>query len=103
MKKIGIIGLGLILSGCASEKPVSETITENAINQATAIEQSLPSECKSAAIITQLSVLKSEIKNISVACETEKDQITQEKNSWKLGFWGLIIVIGVYIVRKILK
>ncbi len=103
MKKTGIIALGLILSGCASEKPASETIADNAINATTGLEQTLKEECKTSAIKTQLMVIKTEIRNITKSCNTEKNQITQEKNSWKLGFWGLIIIIGVYIIRKIFK
>jgi PBP1b-binding outer membrane lipoprotein LpoB len=103
MKKIGVIVLGLILSGCASEKPTSETIADNAINATTGLEQTLTEECKTDAIKTQLAVIKSEIRNITKSCNIEKDQITREKNSWQLGFWGLIIIIGAYIVRKVLK
>lgn len=95
--------LTILLSGCAREEPVSQTISENAINATTALEQSLTAECKTDSIKTQLAVIKTEIRAVNKACQTEKEHITREKNSWKLGFWGLIIIIGVYIIRKILK
>lgn len=95
--------LMLTLSGCAREEPVSQTISENAINATTALEQSLTVECKTDSIKTQLTVIKTEIMAVNKACQTEKEQITREKNSWKLGFWGLIIIMGAYIIRKILK
>lgn len=103
MKTITLISVSLLLFGCAKTSPLSETISENAINATTALEKTLSTECKTDAIKTQLTVIKSEIRNITKSCNIEKDQITREKNSWKLGFWGLIIIIGAYIVRKILK
>lgn len=98
-----IIGLGLILSACAKELPISETVAENAINATTALEQSLSADCKTDAIITQITVVKTQIRAISSACQTEKEIITSEKLRWKWSFWGVIVLIGLYIARKILK
>lgn len=91
------------LCGCAKTDTVSETIANNAINATTALEQSLPAECKTESINTQFTVIKTEIRAIKSACEQEKEIITQEKLKWKYSFIGLVIIIGVYIARKILK
>lgn len=95
--------LTVLLSGCARETPVSETLTENAINATTALEQTLPSECKSDAIVTQITVIKTEIRAIKSACQTEKDEITRDKLKWKLAFWALVGVVAAYILRKVMK
>lgn len=95
--------LVLLLAGCSKSEPVSNTIADNAVNTVVAVEKALPDGCKTEAIKTQLTVVKSEIRSITSACESEKNVITQDKLKWKFGFWGLIIVIGLYIARKVIK
>ena len=102
MKGIKIIACGLVLCGCAREPSISDNITENAINATTALEQSLPKECKTDAIATQITVLKSEIRSISKACQLEKEQITKDKLRWKFSFWALVVIMVAYILKKIL-
>ena len=98
-----LITFGFLLTGCAKQEPVSNTIADNAITAATALEQSLPAECKTEAITTQITVVKTQIRAIKNACETEKSAIEQEKTRWKWSFWGMLILIGAYIARKLLK
>ena len=93
----------LALVGCAKNPPVSETIADNAVNATTGLEQSLPAECKTDAIMTQITVVKTQIRAISSACETEKDVITTEKLRWMWSFWGVVGLVGIFLVRKILK
>ena len=107
MKEIIIVAivflLVLLLAGCSKTEPVSNTIADNAISTVVAVEKALPDGCKTDAVKTQLTVIKSEIRSIASACESEKDVITTEKLKWKFGFWGLVIVIGLYIARKVMK
>ena len=95
--------LVLSLIACSSTTPVSETIADNAVNTVVAVEKTLSDECKTEAVKTQLTVVKSEIRSITSACQAEKDVITQEKLRWKWSFWGLVLVIAAYIAKKILK
>jgi len=93
----------IALTGCSRNEPVSNTIADNAINATTALEQGLKAECKTAAITTQITVIKTQIKAVANACQTEKDQITQEKIRWKWSFWILMAVIGAYITKRVFK
>ena len=93
--------LGILLAGCIRTEPVSETIADNAINATNALEQSLPAECKTAAINTQITVIKTQIKAITNACETEKNEITRDKLKWKYSFWVLIGIVLAYILKKV--
>lgn len=95
--------LVLSLVACARTPDVSETIAENAINSVTAVEQGLAEECKTEAIRTQLTVVKSEIRTITKSCQAEKDEITRDKLKWKVSFWILIGVIAAYIARKLTR
>ena len=95
--------LALLLAGCAKNEPVSETIADNAVNATTALEKTLPEECKTESIKAQLTVIKTQIRAINSACETEKEVITGEKLRWKYSFWILIGIIAAYILRKVTK
>lgn len=104
MKKFTILAMiTVFLVGCAKTKPITETVTENAINATTALEKTLADGCKTEPITTQIAIIKSEIRAIKSACDIEKDQITQEKLKWQWSFWVLTIVVGVYLARKVLK
>lgn len=93
----------ILLNGCARETPVSDTIADNAVNATTALQQALPDECKTAAINTQFDVIRTEIRAVKTACQTEKDVITSEKLKWQWAFWALAAMVSVYFARKILK
>ena len=93
----------LLLAGCSKSEPVSDTIADNAVNTVVAVEKALPEECKTEAVKTQLTVVKSEIRSITKACDSEKDVITQDKLKWKWSFWGMILLIGLYVARKVMK
>ena len=85
--------LSLVLCSCTTHT-VSHNVAQNTINQITALEQSIDEKCTTNAIKTQINVIKSQIKAINDACDTEKAEITAEKNKYKIAFWSLIIIIG---------
>lgn len=95
--------LALLLAGCAKNEPVSETIADGAVTATTALEKTLPEECKTDAIKTQLTVIKTQIKAITKACETEKNDITRDKLKWKYSFWVLIGIILAYVFKRMTK
>ena len=101
--RFALLLLAVLLSGCTKDAPVSSIISENAINAATALEKTLPAECKTEGVTTQITVIKTEIRAVAKACDAEKESITREKMRWFWAFWSLVVVIGVYIVRKVVK
>lgn len=98
-----ILLLVLSLFGCSKTEPISHTIADNAIAATTALEQQLPVECKTEAVTTQVAIIKTEIRAVKNACDTEKNQITQDKMKWKIGFWMLAVAVIAYAVKKIMK
>lgn len=98
-----LIVLLLLLTGCASNHSVSESIAENTIQEVNSLEQNLSAECKTDAVMTQLTIIKSQIRTSVQSCEMEKDVITQEKLKWKWAFFGLLSVIVVLLIKKVLK
>ena len=78
-------------------------MAESAINTATAIEQSLPKQCATDGIKSQITAIKTQITAITQACETEKAEIQAEKIKWKTAFFGLLIAIAVFVIRTVAK
>ena len=101
MKWFGLFLSLFILSSC-TKHTVSHNVAQNTINQITALEQSIDEKCTTDSIKTQINVIKSQIKAINGACDTEKAEITAEKNKYKIAFWSLVVII-VFVSRKIIK
>lgn len=104
MKHFTILAiLTLLLSGCAKEKPAYEQSTQNAIDTITAIEQGLPTECKTDANKLLFNVSRKETARIKTDCDEAVAKITRDKLKWKLSFWALIGIVAAYILHKLLK
>lgn len=103
MKTITLISVSLLLFGCIREKPTYETVADNAVDIITAIEQGLPTECKTDTNKLLFNVGRKEISNVKTACDERVDKITSDKLKWKFSFWALIGVVAAYILRKVLK
>lgn len=78
-------------------------MAESAINTATAIEQSLPKQCATDGIKSQITAIKTQITAITQACETEKAEIRADKIKWMTAFFGLVIAIAVFVIQKVTK
>jgi len=91
-----------ILTACTQATP-SQSIADGAIQQATAIEQSLSKECATSAIKTQIQAIKTQITAITQTCETEKTEIRADKIKWQTAFFGLLLAIVVFVIRKVAK
>lgn len=103
MKTITLISVSLLLFGCTREKPTYETVADNAVDIITAIEQGLPTECKTDTNKLLFNVGRKEISNVKTACDERVDKITRDKLRWQWSFWALIGVVAAYILRKVLK
>lgn len=92
-----------LISACSRATPVSDEIANGAIDATNGLEQQLPHECKTSTITTQLAVIKTQIRAITNACQTEKDVITEQKRKYQWAFFGLLAVVGMFIIKKVLK
>lgn len=95
--------LTVLLSGCAKEKPVYHEVVQNGIDVINAIEQGLPAECKTGSNEILFNVARKQMKNCESACDLAVAKVETEKLKWKWSVFGLLLVIGVYIARKVLK
>ena len=92
-----------ILTGCAKNADPVDTIADTVHQQIGAIQESLPPECKTAAIDKQLKAVDGTVDSIKAMCDTQKAALNSEKLRWQWAFFALVAGIGLYFVRKILK
>lgn len=102
MRCCGLFLLCFILCSCGGQSTTSE-IVDSTTNSVIALEKSLPKECATKSINAQITAIKTQINTIGSVCEVEKAEIRQEKIKWQTAFWGLLIAIAAYILKKVLK
>lgn len=94
--------LTVLLNGCQTTP--THDMTENAQTALTALEQSIPVQCATESIKTQIKGIRTQINTIEKTCvktcNDEKAVIEAEKVKWKIAFFGLLVVVGVWILRK---
>lgn len=90
----------LILSGCTNPQP-TESIINSTQGQITAIETSLPSECKTPAILEQINALKAQLSNIPAICKSELATEKEKTKKWTLATFALIGIIIMILWNKL--
>lgn len=98
-----IICLVLLLFGCAKNTPASESIANSATESLNALEHTIKPECKTNAVESQINAVKTSIKAIVVACDSEKDIIDQQRIRWMWSFIALFVIVLVHVLRKVIK
>lgn len=93
--------IALLLSGCVKEQTTTETIADSAKEQVMAIYNGLPKECQTDFNKKQTATAQKAIDAIVQSCNDQKEVITQEKIRWKWSFFGLLIVVGAYIAKRL--
>lgn len=90
-----------ILCSCGTGYENPETI--GAVNASVdALEQSLPKECKTKAINSQFAAIRKETVAIERDCKVAIDKANSDKVKWKTAFFGLLLAIGVFVLKKVL-
>lgn len=101
--KILLLLAAVLLSGCTREAPPSHEMTENAINTITAIQQSLPEECKTDANQLMFKVAEREVRGIEKQCDIEKAKIERQVIKWRLISFAMALVIIAYIMKRFIR
>lgn len=91
------------LCGCQKEKPAYHEVAQNGIEVINAIEEGLPAECKSESNKILFNVARKEMRNVEGSCDLAVSKVESEKLRWKWAVFGLLMVIGLYIAKKVLK
>lgn len=102
MKCFGLFLVCFTLCSCGTHTATNELVNA-ANNSVVALEKTLPGECATESVKTQIHAIKTQITAIESVCETEKESINKDKIKWQMAFWGLLVVVGAYLIKKVLK
>lgn len=87
----------LMMFGCTKNTTPTNVVADSAKQSVAAIVAAKP-ECKDVG-----EVCNSQIDSITATCNLELDDLNKDIIKWKWSFWSLLMVIGVYIIKRILK
>ena len=97
MKRFAILVVLVgILCGCAKVNTPTNTVADSAKESINVIIKEKP-ECKDVG-----EVCNSQIDSIVATCNLELDDLNKDVVKWKWSFWGLLVVLGVYVLKRIL-
>lgn len=91
--------LCILLFGCA--KTATESATEAALAQTSALHQQIKKECPSANFDKQIEAINSVIKSQLASCESQMGQLKERNNTLLAILIGLIAVIVAFNWAKI--
>ena len=91
------------LFGCAKQQDPVDTAANVAHQQIQVIRDSLPTECQTKAIQTELDAADRSVDSVVETCETQKKVLSEEKLRWKWAFLATVVMIAAYIARKVMK
>jgi len=100
MKQILLV-LFILLCGCA--KTATETATDTALQQVDAVEQQIKKQCPEAKIDKSIDALKSSINSQLATCELQQAKVESDKVKWQVAFWSLFFVVGVFVLKRVVK
>lgn len=100
MKCFGCVLLLCILCSCGMTS-ATDSAFNGAIKTLDALEQSIPTGCKTQAINNQFLAEKANIESIKATCDAEKQVIEQIKIKWQVAFFSLLTIMAVWVLRKI--
>ena len=88
--------LTVLLSGCSKTTPTD--IVGNAAKESINTIIANKPTCKDVGI-----TCNKQIDAVISSCDNAKKVITEEKIRWKISFFGLLLAIMVFIIKKVLK
>lgn len=92
----------LLLCSCSGVSPEKQ-IANSVINNITALEKSLPSECRSEGIIASINAIKGEINDIVIACDASKSVLRGKIEKLEViiaALLGVIFGILLFFLKK---
>lgn len=92
--------LVLTLTGCSRKTPVEQAF-QGVGESITAIEHTLPAECRTEDVERQLAMIREKTTSAQVACETKIQEYKTKYNVAKNALFGIIfLILGVFFIKS---
>lgn len=97
-----------LLCSCGNKSIAVKNATEATKENIEALERSLPENCATDGIKTQIKAIKLQVESLRAACEAEKTAAVaaerDKKRRWQLGFLSLLsLVLGFAFFKRVAK
>lgn len=99
MKKyIGLIA-ALVCMGCAS-KSATDSISESVAQQIVALKESLPVECQTRAIYSQIDAIESSKNSMVQSCKADVAKVEAQRDKWMIAFFAIVLVLCGFAAKR---
>jgi len=98
-----LLGMFLLLCGCAKKPSVTENLANTAHQTIAAIQKDMPEECKTESNNIKFAIVDSLVDEIYQTCEIQKTSLVHDKIKWQSAFFALGLVFLAFLGRGILK
>ena len=100
MKCYGLPLVCCILCSCGHTSTTHNAVSvvNTSIN---ALEESLSKECKTKAIELQIASIKEQVQVIELSCDNDIAKVKSQKIKWQTACLGLLLLIGLYVFKKV--
>lgn len=100
MKKYIVLIAALACFGCAS-KSATDSISESVSQQIVALKESLPPECQTKAIYSQIEAIESGKDSMLQSCKSDVAKVEAQRDKWMLAFFAICLILGVLTIKKL--
>lgn len=89
----------LACAGCAS-KSATDSISESVTQQIVALKESLPPECQTKVIYSQISAIESGKNSMAQSCKADIAKVEAQRDKWMVAFFAIVAVLCGFAVKK---
>lgn len=94
-----ILGGLLLMCGC-TRKTATDSISESVTQQIVALKESLPPECQTKAIYSQISAIESTKDSMAQSCRADIARVTAQRDKWMMAFFAIVAALCGFVIRK---
>lgn len=99
---VKIIAFFICILGCAgcASKSATDSISESVAQQIVALKESLPVECQTKAIYSQIDAIESGKNSIVQSCKADIAKVEAQRDKWMVAFFAIVLVLCGFAVKR---
>lgn len=94
-----MLGGLLLMCGC-TRKTATDSISESVTQQIVALKESLPPECQTKAIYSQISAIESGKDSMVQSCRADIAKVQAQRDKWIVAFFAIVAALCGFAIRK---
>lgn len=102
MKRLLLLLIVMTLAGCSKTTP-TQAIADNAVVAMQELKKELPEVCKTKEVYAKIDRVDALINTLPKTCELQVQNMRLERNSYALGFFSMVGLLLLVLVRKLAR